>query len=297
MDLHKLRIFATVARLGSFTRAAETLHMTQPTISQQIAVLEQQVGTLLIERQTRRLRLTPAGEALRPYAEQMLTMADAATEATRTAAGLADRTLRLGVGHVLSIYLLPELLRRLRAEQPQFRMRLSFGTSAELLEQVASDTVDMALIGTQAVRPGIAMVPFLRDRLVVVVAPDDPWARRQRVSAADLRDRTLLTREVGSSLYTIVERHLGTAAMHSDEVIQFVETEAIKRGVESGLGVALIQRIAVEREIASGALQPLRFDGDDQRTYAYAFREGRQLSSAAMGLIDLLDAYELARAV
>src|SRR5947209_11151440 len=99
LDLHKLRIFVTVVRLASFTRAADYLHMTQPTVSQQLAMLEVQFGTQLIERDTRRLRLTAAAEALLPYAEKLLTLAGETLEITRAAAGLAARTLRIGVGH------------------------------------------------------------------------------------------------------------------------------------------------------------------------------------------------------
>src|SRR5262249_62039593 len=112
MDIAKLQIFAAVARLGNFTRAAELLYLTQPTVSQQIAALEAQLGAPLIERLPRRLRLTPAGEALLPYAEQILALADEAAEAARAAAGLADRTLRLRARHTPSTYLPPPLLGR-----------------------------------------------------------------------------------------------------------------------------------------------------------------------------------------
>lgn len=289
MDLHKLRIFATVARIGNFTRAAEALHMTQPTVSQQIAVLEAQVGAPLIERQTRRLRLTPAGEALRPYAEQMLALADAALEAARAAAGLADRTLRLGVGHTLATYLLPDLLRRYQIRAPQHRVRLSVGNTAELLELVASDAVELALVGSPAQHPGLRVTPFKHDRLVVIVAPDDAWAADAGVELERLLTRPLLTREPGSALHASVARLFGPAALAGDNVILLGETEAIKRSVEAGLGAALIQRIAVEREVAAGTLRALDLRGaDDRRTYAYACREERELSSAAKTLIGLL---------
>src|SRR5262245_54452513 len=117
-DLNKLRIFVTIARLASFTRAAERLHLTQPTVSQQLTMLEKSVSTLLIERDTRHLRLTPAGEVLLGYAERLLALAIEAAEATRAAAGVADRTLRIGVGHTLATYLLPEALSRYRYLYP-----------------------------------------------------------------------------------------------------------------------------------------------------------------------------------
>src|SRR6476646_8871091 len=153
MDINKLRIFATVARLGNFTRAAELLYLTQPTVSQQIAALEAQIGAPLIERLPRRLRLTPAGVALLPYAEQILALAAEAAEAARAAAGLADRTLRLGAGHTLATYLLPDLLGRYRALYPQRVVRISVGNTAELLDLVVSDAVELALVGSPAEHP------------------------------------------------------------------------------------------------------------------------------------------------
>jgi DNA-binding transcriptional LysR family regulator len=289
MDISKLRIFVTVVRLGNFTRAAELLYLTQPTVSQQIAALEVQIGAPLIERLPRQLRLTPAGAALLPYAEQILALDDAATTAARAAAGLADRTLRLGVGHTLATYLLPDLLRRYRARDTQRQARISVGNTAELLELVASDTVELALIGSPAEHPMVEVTPFMKDRLVVIVAPGDAWAGREGVELAELRERVLLTREPGSALHTTVERLLGTATLAGENVIVLGETEAIKRSVEAGLGVALIQGIAIEREVAGGMLcaLPLR-GGDDARAYNYARRSGRGLSPAARDLVELL---------
>jgi LysR family transcriptional regulator, low CO2-responsive transcriptional regulator len=291
LDIAKLRIFATVARLGNFTRAAELLFLTQPTVSQQIAALEAQLGAPLIERLPRRLRLTPAGAALLPYAEQILALADEASEAARAAAGLADRTLRLGAGHTLATYLLPDLLSRYRDLYPQRVARISVGNTGELLALVAADAVELALVGSPAEHAKVIVTPFMHDRLVVIVAPEDDWATRTEVDVAELTERVLLSREPGSALHATVERLLGPVALTSDRVILLGETEAIKRSVEAGLGVALIQGIAVEREVAAGNLCALALRGaDDSRTYAYARRAGRELSAAARGLVALLAA-------
>jgi DNA-binding transcriptional LysR family regulator len=252
-------------------------------------MLEAQVGVALIERDTRRLRLTPAGQALLPYAERLLMLSEEAVEATRSAAGLVDRTLRIGVGHILAIYLLPGLLRRYQAEYPGYPMRIQVGNTEQLLALVASDAVELVLVGSPAEHPGIGVMPFMHDHLVVIVAPGDPWAKRTEVDLDELRQRTLLTREPGSALHASVERLLGTSFLAGESVIQLGETEAIKRSVEAELGVALIQGIAVEREVAAGTLCALRLrGGDDSRTYAYAYRDGRSLSSAAKNLVEML---------
>lgn len=289
MDLSKLRIFATVARLGNFTRAAETLYLTQPTVSQQIATLEAQIGTQLIERLPRRLRLTRAGETLLPYAERILALVEEATEATRVAAGLADHTLRLGAGHTLATYLLPDLLNRYRARYQQRLGRISVGNTSELLDLVASDTVEIALVGSPAEHPDVQVQPFMHDRLVVIVAPEDAWADRGEVDLHELTGRVLLTREPGSALHATVGRLLGPGALAGEGVILLGETEAIKRSVEANLGIALVQGIAIEREVAAGNLRALTLRGaDDRRTYAYARRRGRELSTAAACMVELL---------
>lgn len=289
MDLHKLRIFVTIARLGNFTRAAERLSMTQPTVSQQLRELEKTLGTSLIERDTRHLRLTPAGEALLPYAEKLIALANEATEVTRAAAGLAGRTLRIGVGHTLATYLLPELLSRYRALYPRYIVRISVGNTAELLDLLANDSIDLALVGSPAQHPDITVTSFMQDRLVVIVAPGDAWAGRGNVHIDELSSRVLLTREAGSALHATVGKLLGAEALASDNVILLGETEAIKRSVEAGLGVALIQRIAVEREIATGNLAALTLLGaDDSRTYLIAQRKKREQSQTTQHLIDLL---------
>ncbi|KPV47898.1 LysR family transcriptional regulator, partial [Kouleothrix aurantiaca] len=212
-----------------------------------------------------------------------------ATEAARAAAGLADRTLRLGAGHALATYLLPELLGSYRALYPQRLVRISVGNAAEPLEQVASGAVELALVGSPAAHPQLDVTPFMHDQLVVIVAPDAEWAARDGIPAEELAGRVFFTREPGSALHASVEGILGAAALESDNVILLGETEAIKRSVEAGLGVALVQGIAVEREVAQGNLRALPLRGaDNTRTYNYARRAGRALSAAAEGLVALL---------
>jgi LysR family transcriptional regulator, low CO2-responsive transcriptional regulator len=289
LDLHKVGVFFTVARLGSFTRAAQQLHMTQPTVSQHVKELEDALHVTLFERSTRRLHLTEAGKTLYDYAERLLTLASDAVTAVQIAAGRAAQTLKLGVGHTLAAYLLPNALSRYRAEYPGYRVRLSVGNTAELLTMLAENEIDLALVGSPAEHSDIVTEPFKQDRLVVIVSHQDEWANQGFVTPAMLRKRILLTREPGSALYTSVVRLLGEEILMSESVILLGETEAIKRSVELGLGVALIQGIAIEREVASGTLKALELrDGDAARTYLIARRRRGSLNDSAVQFIDLL---------
>jgi DNA-binding transcriptional LysR family regulator len=289
MDLHKLRIFVAIAHLGSFTKAAEHLHMTQPTVSQQLALLETSIGVKLIERDTRYMRLNIAGEMLLSYAERLLALADEAADATRNAAGMADRMVRIGVGHTLATYLLPGVLRRYRDLHPNNVVSISVGNTAQLLASLVANSIDLALVGSPAIHPDITAEPFMHDRLVVIVAPDDEWADRAEIQLSELSGRVMLTREPGSALHANVERLLGSEFLASNQVIRLGETEGIKRSVEAGLGVALIQRIAIQREMERGNLiaLPLR-GGDDSRTYLIAQKKRHLLPAAGQNLVALL---------
>ena len=288
-DLHKIQLFVTVARLGSFTRAAEQLHMTQPTVSQQIAVLEQVLGTPLIERSTRSLRLTDAGQALFDYGEKLLALADETVNAVQVAAGIAVETLKLGVGPTLATYLLPDVLARYRDRYPNNRIRLTVGNTTELLDKLTRGDVDLGLVGSPVDHPDVTVEAFMPDRLVAIVAANDLWAERESIQLDELRERIFFTREAGSALNTRVSRLIGAESLRGDWVIVLGETEAIKRSVELGLGVALIQGIAIKREIAAGTLKAISLTGgDDSYTYLIAQRRRGTLNKAAAAFAALL---------
>ena len=279
LDTGKLQLFTAVAQEGSFTRAAERLHLTQPTVSQQLAGLEKTLGVPLVVRQPRGIRLTQAGETLLPYAERILHLNQQAIESVLESAGQARRSMRLGVGHTLAIYLLPDLLNRLRLQQTDLEIRIQAGNTGDLLKAVATEQVELALVGSPATHPQLKITPFMEDELILVVSPDDPWVNRPRVTLKDLRRRPLITREKGSALYASVRELLGAEHLGGSQVIILNETEAIKRGVEAKLGVALIQGIAVQQELAQGRLHQIPLSGAAiKRSYNIARKRNKELS-------------------
>lgn len=301
LDTIKLLTLVTIAKEGSFTKAAEYLNLTQPTVSQQIMALEKTIGTTLIIRrmtgsqQPRGIKLTEAGEVLVEYAERILELNDQARRATLSAAGLAERTLNIGVGHTLAIYLLPDLLHRLRQQTPQVEVQIRAGNTSDLLAATADGKVNLALVGSPAVvgtstrYACLTVTPFRKDELVLIMSPNDVWRDKQSVTLADLRERIFLTREPGSALHASVSQLLGVDYIYSSQTIILGETEAIKRGVETGLGVALIQGIAIQREVSQGILRTISLEGVDiTRTYNIAQRSDYTPSLVTQHLIDLL---------
>lgn len=289
LDLGKLRIFVAVARAGSFTRAADLLDLRQPTVSQQIQALERDLRTPLFDRLPRSVRPTAAGETLLAYAERLLTLAEEAQAATREAAGLAARTLRLGAGNTLATYILPDLLARLRWEHPEIVVQITVGNTDQLLDAVLDTRAELALVGSPVADDRLAIHPFMQDQLVAIVPPDSRWAGETGVALAALAGETLLVREQGSALQAAVADLLRERGVMPERTITLGNLEAIKRSVEAGLGIAVVPEIAVRRELEDGTLHALTIDDvRDVRSFNYVYLRDRLLSPAGQIFVELL---------
>ncbi len=289
LDLPKIRIFAAVARYGSFTRAAEELDLRQPTVSQQIQVLERGLRAPLFERLGRRVTLTAAGEALLPYAERLLALATEAESATREAAGLSARTLRLGAGNTLATYILPDLLARLRWERPDVIVQIQVGNTEQLIAAVVDNRAELALVGSPLGHPMLAIHAFMRDDLMLIVPPDDRWSERRAITIGELSGRTLLMREDGSALQASVAELLREHGLVPERIITLGNLEAIKRSVETGLGVSIVPELAVRREVRGGMLRALPLaDVQLRKIFNYVYLRDRTPSPAARVFIELL---------
>ncbi len=289
LDLQKLRMFVAAARARNFTRAAEQLDLTQPTVSQQIQTLERELGVQLFERLGRGIELTPAGRALLEPAEQILTLERLAEQAVRAAAGLHERTLLLGVGNTLATYVLPDLLQRFGWEHPAFEVQIVTGNTEQLIAQVVAGEIELALVGSPLDYPQLKIVPFLQTELVVVAAPDDEWAGRQRVTLRELGSRRLLIRETGSALQAATVALLEAAHVTPKQTVTLGNLEAIKRSVEVGLGVALVPAMVVRREVRSGRLRQIALDGPPTtRVYNVVYHRDRHVTQAAQAFLTLL---------
>lgn len=289
LDLQKLRMFVAAAQSRNFTRAAEQLDLTQPTVSQQIQTLERELGVSLFERLSRGIELTAAGRALLPHAEQMIALERIAEQAVRAAAGQSERTLLLGVGNTLATYALPDLLQRFNWEHPEFVVHIGTGNTEQLLAQVISGEFELALVGSPIVHTQLIIMPFLTTELVVIVSPDDPWARLKQINLEALNGRRMLLREEGSALQASVSELLNAQQIRPKQPIVLGNLEAIKRSVEVGLGIALVPAMAVRREVAAGRLRQIHLANvPTRRVYNVVHHRDRHITNAAQLFLDLL---------
>ena len=256
MTLNQLRVFEAVARTGSFTRAAETLLVTQPAVTLQIRQLERDCGVQLFERIRRRPRLTDAGSVLQDYARRIFALVDEATRHLEGARGLSSGRLRLVTGPTGSAYA-ADLIAVFHRRYPGIHVVLGLDTSERIVQRILTLSDDVALVGEEQQHASLARLPFCGDPLVVIVGPGHPWARRRTVSVRELADVALITREAVSTTRRFLEARLGSATRHLRVAMELGSNDAIKRAVELGAGVGIVSQEVVRTEVRTGTVRAL----------------------------------------
>jgi LysR family transcriptional regulator, transcriptional activator of the cysJI operon len=260
MENFRLRVFRTVARTLNFRAAAEELFLTQPAVSQQIKALEEELSAPLFHRAAGRVTLTPAGEILKPYADQLWRLSQQATEAVTAAAGATAGQLSLGASQTIGQYVLPRLLALFRTEQPRIAMEVHGGNTHHVLDQLRDGRLQLALIEGPALAHDVTVTPFLKDQLVLVVPAGHDWAETG-LSLSDLAGADLLLREHGSGSRRVLEHALDEAGFPLRNLrlgLTFDSTEGLLNAVEAGLGVTFVSRWAVRNQLELGTLQLAR---------------------------------------
>jgi DNA-binding transcriptional LysR family regulator len=288
MDLGSLQVFQTVARERSFSRAAEKLFRTQPAISISVRKLEDWVGQPLFVRGTGAGKLTEAGALLLEYAERMLNLRQEARRSLEDLAGLHRGRLALGVNES-SIHALLPALERFRRRYPKIEIAIHRVFSREIPREILNYRLDLGIASYRPTDAALAAVEFLRDHLTFVVPPGHRLARRRQVSIRELGQEIFIAHIVASPYR---ERVIQLFARHRVPLRMEVEMptiEGIKRFVERGMGVAIVPRMCVRREVECGQLAEVRIRQMRLRRDLFLiFRRDRPLSQAARAFVRLL---------
>ena len=292
MNLHLLRLFTEVATAGSFSRAAESLRISQPAVSKGVRELEAQLDCALLERGAGGVRPTEAGALLLGHARAVFTAERAAEEAIRSLSGLDTGSLALGASTTIATYYLPELIGRFHRDHPKIELVLRSANTREVADLLRAREVDLALVEGPVEDPQFEVRPWRIDRLVAVVAPGHRLALvGEPAPLAALADELLIVREIGSGTREVVLdalQRVGAAPMRMMEVSS---TEAVKRLVAAGVGIAFVSKAAVDDLVAAGALAVVAFAGlEVGRTLTRLAIAQRQPSAAARAFAKLLDA-------
>ena len=250
-----LRTFLEVRRLGSLTRAAETLYISQSAVTRRLDRLERSLGLSLFERLGRRLRLTEAGETLATEAEGLVGSLDRLAEAIQARKSGAHGRLRIGASTTPGLYLLPPLVLRYQQEHPSVEVRFSVENSLHIEQKLLINELDLGFVGAHLSHAAMRLKPVFQDEIVVYASATHPLARRASVSARDLAQLTCITREPGSATRKLVDRWLARRRVSLHNVLEIGCPEAAKPLVRAGLGFSYMSSRGLEGPGGAGLVR------------------------------------------
>ena len=291
MTLQQLRIVLAVAKHGSFTKASQELHVSQPALSLHIRQLADEVGQPLFDRAGKGVTLTEAGRLVEQYAIKIFAQFRELEEGLAELKGVQRGELVVGASTTPGNYLLPWIIGRFRQRYPKITVRLEVANSRDMVLRVLRNEVDLALVGGRLVEdPRLIVEPYVVDELVLVVAPTHPWVGRQRILPGDLQQESLILREAGSATRWVMEEAFRLQGIPCRVGMELGQTEAIKGAVAAGIGVAILSRFAVAHEVACGTLALTRLEGVSlTRDFLLVRLKDKRQSAVALAFREVLE--------
>ena len=257
MDFGQVEAFALVASHKSFSRAAEVLQVTQPSVTARIQSLERDLGEELFERAGRSVRLTDAGSAFLYYADRILRDAREGRAAVDEVSHTRLGSLKVGSAFTISIYILPHILRLFREEFSGIDVSVRTGHSEQVLAMVLNGDVQVGLARTLS-HPDVESVHLYDDQIGVIVGAGHPLAGVGSATCEEVADYPVILFSRGSSYHGLIQNFFRQAGVMPNVAMELDSLEAIKRMVEEGLGIALVPRVTVKREILSRAVTEVK---------------------------------------
>ena len=288
INFHQLRIFYTVAGLGSFSKASEQMFISQPAVSVQVKSLEDALGTSLFERSGRTIRLTDPGEVVFDYARRIFNLTDGMLNALRDISGLKTGRLVIGASTTPGDYLLPEIIGQFKQRYPGIEIELKTANSARIVSQLLQHEIALGFIGEPVERDELELVPFRKDEIVLFTPPDHDYAQVRVIASERLEKEQLILREKGSATRRWAEESLRALDISYSVAMELGSNEAVKNAVAAGLGVGILSRCAVQREITSGLLSLASVGGLRIERWLYlAFDRQAHQTSAEKAFIEM----------
>ena len=262
MDLHQLRVFQAAVKSGGFTRAGESLHLSQSTVSQHIQQLEEELGCPLFLRVGKRVVVSEAGTVLLQYAERIFRDLRNAEMAVRELSTMKRGTVRLGVGPTTLTYRLPHVLGEYKRRFPEIELIIMAGTTEFLLQSMHAQNLDLAIVMRTVVHlPGLTVTPLGREELVVVLNRDHPLAHKEILEPEDLAALRFILYEKKTAMMNLIDSYFESIGMTPRIIMEVENNEAIKSLVGVGLGASIIPRCAVEELPPASQLRVLHLKG------------------------------------
>lgn len=280
LDTRQLLAFLTIVETGGFTNAARKLHLTQSALSHQIKSLETQLQAPVFTRLGKRVVLTQSGEVLLPYATAVLEQLQAAREAIVTLHEPGHGRLRVSAASYSCYQILPHVLREFHAEYPHVELFVTAEYTEKGVHGLLDGSLDVGIFILPPSTDGLHIEMLCKDELVVITAPQHPWARRRHVQWSDLATQVLITYNHASETFQMIQRELHKRGVSIHESMEVCHGAAVMEMVKVGLGVALLPRWVIRDEVRSGALTALPLGrGGVKRQWVIAYAKATILSA------------------
>jgi DNA-binding transcriptional LysR family regulator len=295
MSDRRLKVFHTVARLLSFTKAAEALHMTQPAVTFQVRQLEEYFNTRLFDRTHNRVNLTPAGERVSEFAERIFDLYSEMENTVRDLTGEVSGAITVGASTTIAEYLLPALLGEFKNQYPDINLRLKVSNSEGVVSMVEHNVIDLGLVESPVSNKNLIVEVCHDDQLVVVAAPDHELAKRGgKVKAADIVRYPFVSREEGSGTRDFIMQYLMEAEVKPadmDFCLELGSPEAIKGAVEAGMGITIISRSIIGKELKLNTLCELQLDPPLSRPFSFVRQRQKFRVTVMEKLLEFAQSY------
>jgi LysR family hydrogen peroxide-inducible transcriptional activator len=290
MEMHQLRYFAAVARTGNFGLAARECRVAQPSLSQQILKLEDEVGERLFERTQRQALLTPAGSLFLPHALSILEAAERGRQEIREMGGRVRGKINLGALPTIAPYFLPEIIRLFREKYPGVELVIQEQTTQHLLRGLEERELDLALISEVSPRPRIEIQELFTEELLLCLPALHPLVREEEVVAADLQQEKFILMQDGHCLGAQAQQFCETKGFHPEISCRSAQIATVLAMVQCGLGISLIPEMALRGAPKEGIVYRSLNGVRPRRVLSLALSAQRKPSLCAVEFINFVRA-------
>jgi DNA-binding transcriptional LysR family regulator len=290
----RLQVFHTVARLLSFTKAAETLHMTQPAVTFQVRQLEEHFNTRLFDRTHNRISLTEAGKQVYGYADRIFELYAEMEDAVRKVTGEISGALIIGASTTIAEYMLPALLGDFKAKYPDVTVHLKVANSDGIVSMVENNDIDLGVVEAPVTNKNLVVEVCRMDQLVVIVPPSHPLAGQSSVPVDALVEYPFICREEGSGTREVISEFMSRCGVNSADLrvcIELGSPEAIKGAVEAGMGVSITSRATILKELQLGTLVAVNLEPVLERPFSFVHQKQKFRHRAMDELLEFARGY------
>ncbi len=290
----RLQVFHTVARLLSFTKAAETLHMTQPAVTFQVRQLEEHFNTRLFDRTHNRISLTDAGRRVYEYADRIFELYSEMENAVREMTGDISGVVTIGASTTIAEYMLPALLGDFRSQFSDVNVQLKVSNTEGIVSMVENNVIDLGVVEAPVSNKNLVVEMCRQDELVAIMPPSHELAGKERVTMQELFKYPYICREEGSGTREVIQEYLQSTGLNPNDIsicMELGSPEAVKGAVEAGMGVSVVSRATINKELQLGTLVALPLDPTLQRPFSFVHQKQKFRHRAMDELLEFAQNY------